>query len=35
MLTKYLTAYYAPFNIQINAIFPVRVIKKQSSDFFK
>jgi NAD(P)-dependent dehydrogenase (short-subunit alcohol dehydrogenase family) len=33
MLTKYLAVHYAPFNIQINAISPGGVIRKQSPDF--
>ena len=35
MLTKYLAVHYAPFNIQINAISPGGVIRKQSPDFLK
>jgi 3-oxoacyl-[acyl-carrier protein] reductase len=33
MLTKYLAVHYAPFNIQINAISPGGVTRKQSPDF--
>jgi 3-oxoacyl-[acyl-carrier protein] reductase len=33
MLTKYLAAHYAPFNIQVNTISPGGVLRIQSKDF--
>jgi len=33
MLTKYLAAHYANFNIQVNSISPRGLLKQQSQDF--
>ena len=35
MLTKYLAAHYAPFNIQVNAISPGGVLREQTSEFIQ